>query len=146
LKKIDLGQTITILANIGVIAGIIFLAIELRQNNELMRAEARDAQNERIQDYVQQVYMVPGLAEIILKARNGEPLTEVEELKLLSRQGRRLRGFAAQWREYRVGTVENFDPVAGWRTFFYEGDYQSSTERCLGCGQDLTVAGIRPVL
>ena len=30
LKKIDLGQTISILANVGVIAGIVFLAVELR--------------------------------------------------------------------------------------------------------------------
>ncbi len=81
MKRIDLGQTITILANVGVIAGIIFLAVELRQNNELMEAAARDAQNVRLQEFVQQVYLVPGLAEIISKTRNGEPLTEVEEIK-----------------------------------------------------------------
>ena len=34
MKKIDLGQAITILANIGVIAGILFLAVEVRQNQE----------------------------------------------------------------------------------------------------------------
>jgi hypothetical protein len=33
LRKLDLGQTFTALANIGVIASIIFLAIELRQTN-----------------------------------------------------------------------------------------------------------------
>jgi len=32
MKKIDLGQSIAILANIGVIAGIIIVAYELRQN------------------------------------------------------------------------------------------------------------------
>ena len=32
MKKIDLGQTITILANVGVIAGIVFLAIEVRES------------------------------------------------------------------------------------------------------------------
>jgi len=41
LKKIELGQTITILANFGVIAGIVFLGIELQQNNDLMEAQAR---------------------------------------------------------------------------------------------------------
>ena len=41
MKKIDVGQIITILANIGVIGGILLLAYELRQNNELMEAEAR---------------------------------------------------------------------------------------------------------
>ena len=34
MKKFDLGQAVSILANFGVIAGIIFLAIELRQNTE----------------------------------------------------------------------------------------------------------------
>ena len=41
MNKIDLGQTIAVLANVGVIAGIVFLGIELRQNNELMDAQLR---------------------------------------------------------------------------------------------------------
>ena len=35
MTKIDLGRTISILANIGVIAGIVFLGLELQQNNVL---------------------------------------------------------------------------------------------------------------
>ncbi len=122
MKKIELGQTFTILANVGVIAGILFLAFELRQNNELIRAEARNTQNERIEDFVQQVYTVPGLAEIVLKIREGEPLTEVEEIKLRGRQGRQLRGFFAQWREYTEGAGEAPN-LEVWRSFFYEGGY-----------------------
>ena len=34
MKKLDLGQIFGILANAGVVAGIIFLAVELRQNTE----------------------------------------------------------------------------------------------------------------
>ena len=119
MKKPDLGQTISILANLGVIAGIIFLAIEIRQNNELMNAAARDAQNSRIQGFAEQVYMVPGLAEILVKTHNEEPLTEVEELKLFNRQLRQLRGFEAQFREYRLGTVEALP--RDWGTYFNEG-------------------------
>jgi hypothetical protein len=37
-KKIDLGETIPALANVGVIAGIVFLAVEPRQNRELLEA------------------------------------------------------------------------------------------------------------
>lgn len=33
MKKIDVGQTIAILANMGVLVGIVFLAIEIRQAN-----------------------------------------------------------------------------------------------------------------
>jgi hypothetical protein len=41
MKRIDLGQAISVPANLGVIAGIVFLALELQQNNELLGAEAR---------------------------------------------------------------------------------------------------------
>ena len=43
MKKIDLGQLVTILANIGVIAGIVFLALELRQTQRSMAAQAYQA-------------------------------------------------------------------------------------------------------
>ena len=119
MKKIDVGQTISIFANLGVVAGIVFLAVEVGQNNELMRAAARDAQYERIRGYVEQVYTTPGLAEIIVKARSGTPLTDVEDLMLFSRQLRLLRGFEVQYREYTQGTVDALP--SNWKKHFYEG-------------------------
>jgi hypothetical protein len=118
MKKIDVGQAVGILANLGVIAGIVFLGIEIGQNSELMRSAARNAQNERIQDYIEQVYMTPGLAEIIVKARNSEPLTDAEDLMLFNRRLRLLRGFEVQHREYMEGTV---DSLPNWKTHFYKG-------------------------
>ncbi len=38
MKKIDLGQAIGILANVGVIAGIVLLGMGLRQNDEVVVA------------------------------------------------------------------------------------------------------------
>jgi len=49
MKKIDLGQTIAILANVGVIAGIVFLAIEVRQNTESIDQSRRVAMAEAYQ-------------------------------------------------------------------------------------------------
>ena len=43
MKKIDLGETIQVIASVGVIAGIVFLGVELQQNNELLAAQARAA-------------------------------------------------------------------------------------------------------
>jgi len=40
MKKIDLGQTVSVLANLGVIAGIAFLGFELRQNTVALRSSA----------------------------------------------------------------------------------------------------------
>ena len=43
MKKIDLGRTITIVANVGVIAGIVFLGYELRQTQIAMQSQAFQA-------------------------------------------------------------------------------------------------------
>ncbi len=82
MKKIDLGQTITILANVGVIAGIVFLGVELRQNNELMAADARfNLLSARTESFTIQA-VESELAAILIKDRNREPLTEVEDLRI----------------------------------------------------------------
>ena len=50
MKRIDLGQTLNTLANVGVIAGIVFLAVELDQNNEFLELEARETLTEYLQN------------------------------------------------------------------------------------------------
>jgi hypothetical protein len=40
MKRIDVGQAIQLLANLGVLAGIVFLAIEVQQNTEAQRLSA----------------------------------------------------------------------------------------------------------
>ena len=42
MNKIDLGQTMNTLANVGVILGIVFLAFELRQSQLVGRAQTRN--------------------------------------------------------------------------------------------------------
>lgn len=43
MKKVDLGQAVTILANLGVIAGIVFLSIELQQNTHQLKMQSYQA-------------------------------------------------------------------------------------------------------
>ena len=90
MKKIDLGQTITILANLGVIAGIVFLAVELQQNNQLMRAEAISTLLETRMVAIGDVIDNDSFAELLLKNRRGEILTDVELLKLNANYARGL--------------------------------------------------------
>jgi hypothetical protein len=71
MKKIDVGQFIAILANLGVLAGIAFLAVELRQSNELISAEARfNMLATRTEPYTLQI-TERDLPEILVKDRNG---------------------------------------------------------------------------
>ena len=42
-----LNQWLTLLANIGVIAGIVFLGVEIRQNTEMIQSQTRDSITEK---------------------------------------------------------------------------------------------------
>ena len=43
MKLSKLNESLTLIANLGVIAGIIFLAVEVQLNTNMMRAQTRDA-------------------------------------------------------------------------------------------------------
>jgi hypothetical protein len=82
MRNIDLGQMIAILANVGVIAGIVFLAIELRQNNRFLSAQAEFNlfQNRSVDS--REIYEDPDLAELWTKINNGLELSESDELRI----------------------------------------------------------------
>lgn len=78
MNKLDFAQTISIVANLGVIAGIVFLGLELRQNNELMAAEARFNRLTMAVDTWRYNADNRDLAELRERARAGEELSRVE--------------------------------------------------------------------
>ena len=43
MNNAKVNEWLTLIANVAVVGGIIFLAIEIRQNNELLRSESRQA-------------------------------------------------------------------------------------------------------
>jgi hypothetical protein len=92
MKKIDPIQVITLLANIGVIVGIVFLAVEIRQNNDQLSAQTRNTLYELRAD-IQRDFInnVGGITDIILKERRGEHLTDVEIARIGSRRRHILR-------------------------------------------------------
>jgi len=70
MKKFDLGQAIQYAANIGVLLGIIFLAIEIRVNTRAVQAQTRDSVSEKeMQLYAWQATN-PELARVVYKARS----------------------------------------------------------------------------
>ena len=121
MKKIDLAQTIGILANLGVIAGIVFLVLELQQNNELLEAQARSARNQRVMDLRADIYGNPVLAEILVKARNGDPLTEVEQFQADFYALRRINGLEAQYVDFLSGSLDSLSTEA-YRFIFRGGN------------------------
>lgn len=107
MKKIELGQTLQLLGNAGVIVGIFLLAYELNQNRELMQAQTRSDITDQLLNIIFQEVNTPGLPEALLKGFANEPLTPIEDL-LLEWRG------TAYWRyrenvnyQYRNGLYED---------------------------------------
>jgi len=120
LKKIGLGQAIAILANLGVIAGIVFLAVELQQNNQLLAAQARSDLAARRSSFVEMIASSPDLAEIIVRASSGESLTPAEELRFQHLGQRLFDSFQTQFLEVQTGVVsEDSLPIRQWRRLYH---------------------------
>ena len=120
MNKLDLGQTITILANIGVIAGIIFLAIELRQNNALIETQNLYIQYESRSEAVEFVLSDPALAAAVAKTKANQELTDVEWIQLEAFNYRTLLGIRRNYREWRRGVLPPLT-AEGMRFRFFVG-------------------------
>lgn len=101
MKKVDLGQTLNTLANVGVIAGIIFLAYELNQNNEFLELEAKATRVQIMLDGWELIASDPELVALMMKDRNREELTATEEMQL-----------NAYWMGYFIRREWQFENVA----------------------------------
>lgn len=69
MKKFDLEKSVALLANIGVIAGIVFLALEIRQNTDALQAQTRSSITDNNLLYLGWVATNPQLADIRGRAR-----------------------------------------------------------------------------
>ena len=112
MKKIDLGQAISILANIGVIGGIVFLAYELRQNT--LATEITAAQNVITNIGSRNIVVIESdeFANVVLRAEAGEPLTPSETMRLRIFFADALRGWQSIYVQNRRGALDE----AIWRT------------------------------
>ena len=114
MKKIELGQTIAIVANLGVIAGIVFLAIEIEQNTAMIEAEMRQSRTETAVSMTQALFNSDYLPEILVTAREGDQLTAVQA----ERFRHWFRGFNRildnQLHQYREGLLTEDIPRSVW--------------------------------
>jgi len=114
MKKIDLGQTIGILANIGVIAGIVFLALELEQNNDLLQSEAEYRLFENRSRIAREVYRDAELAELMDKLQRNEELSTVERIRAENLYESMYQNWRWEYRQWEQGRIETL-PLEGWR-------------------------------
>jgi len=118
MNRINFGQAISILANLGVIAGIGFLAAEIRQGNALLDSESRGSRAEIRREWFENLFENERLAAVMGKARRSEALTEDEQLVWNAFIQYTFTGWQVAYQDWQAGQLEVEDlPTEGWRLF-----------------------------
>ena len=108
MKKIDIGQTIAILANLGVVLGLILLVIEIEQSNDQAAASAYQARIDQIDLAQQQFALSPILPPIYVKLEQMglNSLDADELLRVNAWELARSQRMAGQHYQYQRGYLD----------------------------------------
>lgn len=82
MRKIDIGQSIQILANVAVLASIVVLGIELRQNTRAVELAAAQSYLAGGSDLDLRIATDPQLAALLIRSSGSEPLSATEALQM----------------------------------------------------------------
>lgn len=114
MNRFGFGQAIATLANIGVIVGIVFLTLELRQNNVQLTAQSRyNYYQGRVNEYWS-VVNNKELLELMYRANTGQPLDDVERNRVTQRMMALITGWEYEFGEKEFGRIsdEEFNVAA----------------------------------
>lgn len=117
--ELDIGQIVAIAANLGVIVGIVFLVIEIRQNNRHLAAQARYALRQYRSDIADSM-ILPHVLEATHKWARGETLSAEERTAGLMVAIKAVELWEWQYGEYAAGMLRKEElPVGAWRLWFH---------------------------
>jgi hypothetical protein len=110
MKKIDIGQTMGILANAGVIAGIVFLGFELRQNTDAVEAASIESLTDLSQDFFMTLASDPELSRIWdVGSEDLSKLNESERSRFLWLARSRAVRWQSAFLQWQRGTLADKD-------------------------------------
>jgi hypothetical protein len=66
-----LNDRLTLFANLSVVAGVVFLAVEMRQNTEAIRAQTRDSITEKQMEFSGWIATNRDLADVLVRGNEG---------------------------------------------------------------------------
>lgn len=101
-----IAHWVSIGANAAVFVGLILLVLELQQTRDLTRAQIRDELSDGIFDLLMYTADNPQLADLMVRADNGEELTPAEYFQFASRTRAMYRYFENVHYQYRRGLYE----------------------------------------
>ena len=111
-----LNERLTLIANLSVVLGIIFLAFELQQNTQAIQAQTRDSITEKQMEYASWVATNRDLAEVYARGVRSADLDVVER---------------AMWNQYVQGVVREWEnsQYQTERGLFTPEEYEARVER-----------------
>ena len=114
-----LNERLTLIANLSVIVGIVFLAVEMRQNTEAIEAQTRDGITEKQMTYLGWIATSRDLAGVHVRGESGLIELDETERRMYSLL---VNGMLREWEnslyQYERGlfTPEEFEPrMERWR-------------------------------
>jgi hypothetical protein len=111
LRNVNAGQLISTLANVGVIVGLIFLILEIRQANRIAKATTEIGTRSLISETNEAHYAVPGFPELLVKLKNKN--AELSEVELIRANGYFYR-LANAWQATVVAYNNDMVPLASY--------------------------------
>ena len=117
MRKIDIGQSVTILANIGVLIGIALLVFELSENRAMTAAEIRNSIAETTAMLIRDEAMNREILEVSRKGLAGEPLEPLEQNQFELFWAAYFRMWENANYQYRVGLYDEAEYEAQRNTW-----------------------------
>lgn len=106
-KLNQVNRWVTVAANVGVLLGIIFLIIELRQNTTATRLQASSNFQDSFSDIEFFITQSPEFAALLDRGRRGETIeSAVDQLRLAVFYGNVLRTWQNSHMQYRSGALD----------------------------------------
>ena len=118
-----LNRWLTLVANVAVVAGIIFLGLELRQNNELLQFEVESIYFQNRVWGMEQSIENPEFGVLVFKARNGDELDEFEAYQVRGFYRRIFLGLNWEFSQARAGRLDVRDYRNRWGEIIRENRY-----------------------
>ena len=148
MKKINRDRTIQVLANVGVIAGIVFLGLEMQQNNEALDIQARLEREGWHRAAKARQVQNPNLIRALAKARKGETLTDEDAIVLELEGQATLVDWMLVFRLVDDGVIERSSiPISMWRDYFQNPGFRKCGLRpCIGFQKNLSNSWKRTLL
>ncbi len=110
MKKIDLGQTLQLLGNVGVIVGILLLVYELNLNRNMMMAQTRNELSQNLVELGIADSTDLALADVLSRGLNdGEQGTPAEQWIVMRRANAWFRYWENVHYQGRIGTYDEVE-------------------------------------